>query len=144
MIHNIKKIVLSVSLAVNLLIALPAVTVILGSSAIRFDLYQKILAPRFGEPKIVFIGDSITLGGGIWSFRIGRYDFDVWNYGHGGMTSRQIHHYAKKVSRDRGTRYAFIMAGINDPDKTKAGAKRSFSDYSSSPSIEKMRSRQNS
>jgi len=36
------------------------------------------------KPKIVFIGDSITLGGGVWGPRIGEYNFDVWNYGYDG------------------------------------------------------------
>jgi hypothetical protein len=129
MTHKFKKIILPLSLAINLFVALPAIVLLAKSNSIQYDLYQTILAPRFGRPEIVFIGDSITRGGGIWAFRIGRYNFNVWNYGHGGLTTRQIQHYAKIVVKQKKTRYAFVMAGINDPEKTVDGAEKSFKDY---------------
>jgi lysophospholipase L1-like esterase len=124
-----KKLIFGFSIAANLFIALPAMIILLRSSIIQYDLYQTILAPRLGKPEIVFIGDSLTLNGGIWGYRIGRYDFSVWNYGQGGFTTSQVVHYAKKITKIESVKYVFVMAGINDPDKTTDGAKKSFEDY---------------
>lgn len=127
--YQIKKSLIFFSVACNLFISLPAVVIFLGSSTIRFDLYQQHLAHRLGKPEIVFIGDSLTAFGKIWNFRIGEFNFNVWNMGHGGFTTRQILFYAKIASKYKDTRYAFVMAGINDPDKSIAGAEKTFADY---------------
>ncbi len=126
---TIKKAILPISLAINLFVALPSLILFFGSTVLQYDLYQKILAPRFGKPKTVFIGDSITAGGGIWGLKIGEYNFNVWNYGHAGFTTRQIHHYAKKAAENKATQVVFVMAGINDPDKSIRGAEKTFKDY---------------
>jgi hypothetical protein len=123
-----KKFLIILSVAVNILIALPAIIFLTNSEAIQYDLYS-IFEKRLGKPEIVFIGDSITRGGNIWAYRIGEYKFNVWNYGHGGMTTRQIQHYAKKAANDSDTKFAFVMAGINDPVKTTSGAEETFNDY---------------
>ena len=81
----IKKYLLIISLGVNLFIALPAMGIFVLCHDIQFDLYKHLQA-RLGRPEIVFIGDSITLGGGIWALHIGEYNFNVWNYGYGGFT----------------------------------------------------------
>jgi lysophospholipase L1-like esterase len=128
-IPTLKKALLGISLMLNLVVSIPALILVAGSSSIQFDLYQNILAARFGEPKIVFIGDSITRGGGVWAPKIGEWNLNVWNWGHGGFTTRQIHHYAKRASEYESIRYAFVMAGINDPDKSAVGAEKSFEDY---------------
>ena len=126
--NNPKRFLIILSVAVNTLIALPAIILLTKSEAIQYDLYS-IFEIRLGEPEIVFIGDSITRGGNIWAYRIGEYKFNAWNYGHGGMTTRQIQYYAKKVAKDNDTKFAFVMAGINDPIKTTAGAEKTFEDY---------------
>jgi hypothetical protein len=125
--NHIKKYLLFISLGINFFIALPALIILVLCGDIQFDIYKHLQA-RLGSPEIVFIGDSITLGGGIWAFHIGAYNFNVWNYGHGGLTTHQIQCYAKKASQ-KGFHYAFVMAGINDEDKTVEGADKSFADY---------------
>ena len=125
---NQKRFLINLSVAINILIALPAILFLIKSENIQYDLYS-IFEKRIGEPEIVFIGDSITRGGNIWAYRIGEYKFNVWNYGHSSMTTRQIQHYAKKAASDSNTKFAFVMAGINDPVKTTSGAKESFEDY---------------
>jgi lysophospholipase L1-like esterase len=126
---RINKIGLYLSLVINLFVALPAVILFLGSTGIQFHIYQNILAPRLGKPEIAFLGDSIILGGGIWGLRINEYNFNVWNYGHGGFTTKQLQYYANKLAKRNETRFAFIMAGINDFDKSTAGAENSFENY---------------
>ena len=125
--QRIKKYLLFISLGINFFITLPALTIFVLCHDIQFDLYKHLQA-RLGRPEIVFIGDSITLGGGIWAYHIGTYNFDVWNYGFGGFTTHQIQGLAKKASQ-KGFHYAFVMAGINDEDKTVEGADKTFSDY---------------
>lgn len=127
--RHIFHILIFLSIGINLLIALPAVVLLFTSNSIQCGLYQNILARRFGKPEIVFIGDSLTQGGGIWAIRIGKFDFNVWNYGHGGFTTQQLLHYAKIAAANKETRYAFIMASINDPNKSYEGAEKSFADY---------------
>ena len=127
--YSVKKYLICLSVGMNLFVALPALVLLVGSSAIQYDIYQNILAPRFGKPKIIFIGDSIIRGGNIWAFRIGRYNLNVWNYGQIGFTTYQIQDIARKAAEHDGVQYAFVMAGINDPDKTVAGAERTFDDY---------------
>lgn len=126
--NNPKRFLIILSVVVNILIALPAIIFLTKSEAIQYDLYS-IFQSRLGKPEIVFIGDSITKGGNIWAYRIGDYKFNVWNYGHGGMTTRQIQYYAKKAAKDSDTKFAFVMAGINDPVKTTSGAEETFEDY---------------
>ncbi|MCI5224380.1 MAG: hypothetical protein D3924_17365 [Candidatus Electrothrix sp. AR4] len=114
--------------SINLFLVLPALILSVGGSSFRFEIYQA-LASQFGKPKIIFLGDSITLGGEIWTFRIGRYNLNTWNYGYAGITTCQLRHAVEKLSKQRGTDYAFVMIGINDHDKTVDGAERSFSCY---------------
>lgn len=121
------KVVIFMSIALNVIVSFPAVVILLKSSVIQNDLYQH-LAPRFGTPRIAFIGDSITEEGRMWGLRIGEYNFDVWNFGHGGLTTRQLQHYAKKVANYK-SKYAFVMAGINDLDAEIFSASSSFNDY---------------
>lgn len=125
----LKKILIVLSVCVNIFVALPAIVLLVNSEGIQYHIYQNILAPRLGEPKIAFIGDSLTREGFVWAFRIGEINFDVWNYGHAGFSTRQIQHYAKKVAELESVEYAFVMAGINDLDKTIEGAETSFNDY---------------
>lgn len=121
--------VLAVSLALNIAIAFPALVLLLGSSGIQTVIYQQILAPRLGKPEIVFIGDSITQDGGLWGIRIGRYDFSTWNLAQAGLTTSQIlQRQAVRIAASK-PRYAFVMAGINDEDKTTNGAETSFRNY---------------
>lgn len=126
--NNLKRFLIILSVAVNILIALPAILFLIKSEAVQYDLYS-IFQKRLGKPEIVFIGDSITRKGNIWAYRIGEYTFNVWNYGHGGMTTRQIEYYAKKAAKDSDTKFAFVMAGTNDPVKTTTGAEKTFEDY---------------
>lgn len=127
--RNAFRLALTISLALNVLIVLPTVALLFGSATIRFVVYQDILAPRLGKPEIVFIGDSITQYGGIWGCRIGRCDFSTWNLGQAGMTTRQIlHRQARHVVQLR-PKLAFVMAGINDEDKSMVGADVSYGHY---------------
>jgi hypothetical protein len=68
--QRINKQLLIISLGINFFIALPAMTIFVLCHDIQFDLYKHLQA-RLGRPEIVFIGDSITLGGRIWAFHIG-------------------------------------------------------------------------
>ena len=86
------------------------------------------MATRFGHPEIAFIGDSITRDGGIWALKIGEYNFNTWNFGHSGLTTRQLRNYGKTVASLR-PKYAFVMAGINDENKSLEGAVLSFGYY---------------
>jgi len=124
---RVTRYILIISILANIFIAIPAL-ILSTSSGLQNVLYQGILAPRLGQPKIAFIGDSITAGGGIWALKIGEYNFDTWNFGHGGLTTKQLRHYGKKVALLH-SKYAFIMAGINDDDKTIEGATVSFQYY---------------
>lgn len=123
-----KKFIISASLILNVTIALPAIVLLAFSDSIQYSLYQDILAKKLGSPKIAFIGDSITADGLVWALRIKEYNFNVWNFGRGGFETKQMQYYAKKVV-DYKSHYAFVMAGINDPDKTLDGVKQSFEDY---------------
>lgn len=127
--RHIRTALISLSVALNIVVAIPALLLLVRSSGIQFEIYQKILAPRLGKPVIVFLGDSITLGGNLWGLRIGEMNFDTWNYGHGGLTTRQPQHYGHLAAGLKSVRYAFIMAGTNDPDKTRQGAESTFQDY---------------
>lgn len=119
------KLCLAASLLLNVLVAIPALVVLLTSVDVRFVVYHK-LAARLGTPEIVFINDSITQQAGLWAFRLGYNNLNVWNYGKGGFTSGQLLPVAQRVGEMSGVRYAFIMAGINDTDKSTAGAGESF------------------
>jgi len=123
------RLALAASLALHAAVTAPALVLLLGSSSIRSVLYQDVLAPRFGEPQIVFIGDSLTQYAGIWAFRIGRYDLNTWNLGQSGLTTRQILHSQARRIAARRPKIAFLMAGINDEDKSPAGADASFAHY---------------
>lgn len=116
------------SLTANVVITLPAIAILAFSTDFHL-LVHKHLQARFGRPEIAFIGDSITLGGGMWGLRINTNPLNTWNYGHGGFTTHQLRYYAQDVARQKGFRYAFVMAGINDEDQTPAGAATSFADY---------------
>ncbi|MEE9344269.1 MAG: GDSL-type esterase/lipase family protein [Methylococcales bacterium] len=122
------KSIFIISLLMNVLITIPALILLMYSSGIQYHLYQNILAPKLGRPEIAFIGDSITRDGGIWAFKIGEYNFNTWNFGHGGLTTRQLRLYGKRVANLR-PKVAFVMAGINDEDKSLAGAHLSFGYY---------------
>jgi len=126
--NKTKRFLIIVSITVNILIVLPAILLLIKSKAIQYEIYT-IFEKRIGTPEIVFIGDSVTRGGKIWAYRIGEYRFNVWNYGYDGMTTQQIQFYAKKVAQDNDTKYAFVMAGVNDLIKTCSGAEKSFEDY---------------
>lgn len=111
------------------MVTVPAIVLITNSASVRYTIYQNILVHRLGNPQIVFIGDSITRGGGIWGWRIGEYNLNVSNYGSNGFTTWQMHILAKSAAAKEHTRFVFVMAGTNDPDKTMEGARKSFEDY---------------
>lgn len=116
------------SLCLNLLVTIPALVLFFTSSSIQYALYQNVLAPRLGSADIAFVGDSITRYGDIWGLKIGEYNFNVWNFGHVGYTTRQMHSYLRNVIKQK-PKIAFVMAGINDPDKSITGAHQSFKNY---------------
>jgi hypothetical protein len=127
--NTVKKALISISIALNIFISLPSILVLTQSQSVQYELYHNVLAPRLGKPEIVFIGDSLTRGGWIWGPRIGRFDFNVWNRGRNGYTTKQINHFANQFSSETGTKYIFVMAGVNDSDKSKAGISKTFADY---------------
>lgn len=115
-------------MAVNVIVSIPALSLICLSAQTREFLYERIVAPKVGRLKVAFIGDSLTAGGGVWAWKLGRYDFDTRNFGRGGFTIRQMQFSTEDVIRN-GAKYAFVMAGRNDEDKSDEGAERSFADY---------------
>lgn len=103
--------------------------VLVVSTTLQSVLYNDILAPRLGNPKVVFLGDSITQDAGLWTVRLRRFDFDTWNLGQRGMTTTQIRtSQAEPISRHHPL-VAFIMAGANDQDRSAEGVLECFSQY---------------
>ena len=115
------------SILINISIIIVVFIIFIFSTGIKNDIYT-LIAKRAGEPKIAFIGDSITKGGGIWAFRIGEYNFNVWNFGENSLTTRQLRHFGNIVANYH-FEYAFVMAGTNDKDKSINGAIISFGYY---------------
>ena len=127
---NLKKIKITLT-AIYVAFTGALLAIIFGSETIRFHIHQNIIANRIGKPEIAFLGDSITKGGFNWGHRLGLLTYNIWNYGHGGFTTYQIVNYAKKVANRGETKIAFVMAGINDFDKSALGASKSYEDYRS-------------
>jgi len=68
-----------------------------------------------GGPRVTFIGDSITRGGGIWDIRLGRFPIYTVNYGTSGATVREILAKTKLEINDiNKSRVVIVMAGSND------------------------------
>jgi len=126
---SIGRLSLVISLSLNALVALPVIALLCSSATVRSHVYQEVLAKRLGRPEIVFVGDSITAYGGIWAFRLGRFDLSTWNLAQAGSSTRQIlERQVRPIAHER-PRVAFVMAGINDEDKSRSGAERSFGYY---------------
>lgn len=126
-----KKLILAISLAINVLVALPSLMLVTMSSSTQFFLYERIFAPVFGKKtEVAFIGDSITAGGELWGFNLGRYGFDTRNFGQGSFTTRQMAKGVAEAIRGKAS-VAFVMSGRNDEDKSNAGVEKSFAEYRS-------------
>jgi lysophospholipase L1-like esterase len=123
------KVFFTLSLVLNLLLISSIAAVLTQSEAIRFIVYQRLLAPRLGSPQIAFIGDSITHGGGLWGLRLKQYNFKVWNLGEPGATTLQVQNVATLLAQESKTKTAFVMGGINDSPKTAESAQVSFQNY---------------
>ena len=91
----------------------------------RFQLYQKTLAPWLGKPEIIFLGDSITHDGGLWGYRIGEYNFNTWNMGKEGLTIRQIGFYVSRFQAFK-PKYIFVDGSIKvDVKRTRGDSQMS-------------------
>lgn len=123
-----KKTLILLSLLLNVFIALPALLLVTNSSATQFFLHERLLAPNLGKLSIAFIGDSITEGGGVWAWRLGRFNFDTRNLGRASFTTQQMRFEVQDAIKS-GARYAFVMSGRNDEDKSASGAEKSFAEY---------------
>ena len=123
-----KKLAFALSIAINVLIALPALVLVTMSSSTQFFLYERILAPAFGQTEVAFIGDSLTAGGELWGIKLGRIGFDTRNFGQGSFMTRQM---GKGVAQAISAKasVAFVMSGRNDDDKTQTGVEKSFAEY---------------
>jgi lysophospholipase L1-like esterase len=64
-------------------------------------------------PSYVFIGDSITAGGGVWGWRLGCDSLSAINLGQSGLLTWQIADEAPVAAHYR-PRTVVVMAGTND------------------------------
>jgi hypothetical protein len=80
----------------------------------RVDLHRRI-TQRLGGPSKAFIGDSITAGGEVWDWRLGRPSFETGNFGQGSAGLRVISWIARvRVIPANHISVVSIMAGSND------------------------------
>jgi hypothetical protein len=75
----------------------------------RLAIYEAIAA-KVSNPEIVFAGDSITLGGRIWGFRLNRYDFKTSNIAKGSIHVDDIEAYTLRAL-EKSPKCLFIMGG---------------------------------
>jgi lysophospholipase L1-like esterase len=78
--------------------------------------YFRLLAhwrAKVEPPSYVFIGDSITAGGGVWGWRLGYDPLSAINLGQNGLVTWQIANQALDAARYR-PRMIVVMAGTND------------------------------
>jgi hypothetical protein len=122
------KFVLLVSVIVNIVIAIPATSLLFGSEQIRAVLYQGVIAPKIGRADVVFIGDSLTERGMLWAERLGRIDLISINLGRAQFMTRQMGNQVSEAIRMK-AKLAFVMAGTNDEDKSVKGATETFETY---------------
>ncbi len=123
------KVILLISLAANILL-LPLNYLSWKVADARFAIYEYVAENIMGNPEIVFTGDSITRNGGIWAFRINRYDFRTSNIAISGIDVNGIKYITLKAI-DKKPKCIFIMAGRNDmPTNYKEGnAQSTISTY---------------
>jgi hypothetical protein len=105
---NLWKIILCLSLLLNLAL-LPVNYLALTIPDAKLAIYEAI-ATKVSNPEIVFVGDSITLGGGIWGFRLHRYDFKTSNIAKGGIHLDDIKFYTL-MALEKSPKCLFIMGG---------------------------------
>jgi hypothetical protein len=78
--------------------------------------YFRLLAhwrAKIKAPGYVFIGDSITAGGGVWGWRLGYDPLSSINLAESGLVTRQIEDLAPAAARYK-PRTIIVMAGTND------------------------------
>jgi len=130
--RSLLKPLVALSILLNITVSLP-VLYGLTRPFVQYQIYH-MLATRFGKQDLAFLGDSLTRNGGVWAFKLGKYDFNTQNFGQGGLTTEGISCIAKAVAGPNYKtglvwKYAFIMAGANDTPRTAAGSKISFRYY---------------
>ena len=95
------------------MLLLPLNYLALGVPNARYEIYESLARHIMGNPEVVFTGDSITRGGGIWAFRIHRYDFKVSNIAKGGFDTDNVKAITLR-ELDKRPKRLFIMSGRND------------------------------
>jgi len=106
-------VLLVISLGLNLFITLPTVLILAGSDNLRFTFIEKI-GRKLSKPRLVFLGDSLTLGGGNWSLRLGNpADFSVRTEGVSGGTILALQNSVDRAIASKPERI-FLLAGTND------------------------------
>lgn len=106
-------VLLVISLSLNLLITLPTVIILSGSENLRFTFIEKA-GRLLAQPRLIFLGDSLTLGGGNWSLRMGEpADFSVRTEGVSGGTILALQ---DSVDRSIAAKpeMIFLLGGTND------------------------------
>lgn len=125
------KVILLASLVANMLL-LPLNYLSLKIPTARLGIYEALASKIMGNPEIVFTGDSITSGGGIWAFRINRYNLRTVNLAVGGASTEDVKLYTlRAIEKTPNLKRIFVMSGRNDmPTNYKKGnAQLSISEY---------------
>lgn len=99
-------------------------------NALKLEIYEYLASSIGGNPDIVFTGDSITLCGGIWAFKINRYDLRTSNIAKGGLDTSAVKDITLRAI-EKQPKQIFIMSGRNDMqyNYTNGNAELSISNY---------------
>jgi lysophospholipase L1-like esterase len=115
------------------LLAAPVTALLVGNSHFRFQFLEKLsyYHGKIFHTEYVFVGDSITAGGGSWGWRLDRNPFRARNLGSNGLVIHQVADIAKACVRTGKPAWVCVMAGANDvssPGYDEAASARAFSD----------------
>ena len=120
---NNRRLVLVFSLMLNVFL-LPLNYLSLKVDNARYEIYEYLASKTEVNPEIIFTGDSITRNGGIWAFRIYRYNLRTINIAKGGFDTDGVKYITLRAMRSN-PKAIFIMSGRNDmPINYKAGNAR--------------------
>jgi lysophospholipase L1-like esterase len=77
------------------------------------------LSLKLQNPKFVFVGDSITRGGGLWAARLHEAPWRVLNLARSGLTSQQLVPLVDQAISMK-PEYIIYMSGTNDVEPTNS------------------------
>jgi lysophospholipase L1-like esterase len=98
----------------NIILFLVSVIFIFVVYKERVDLHRQI-TNKLGGPNIAFIGDSITNGGGVWDWKLGKLSFKTGNFGQDSAGIQVVSWFVKtRIIPLNHITTVSIMAGTND------------------------------